>query len=579
MVADSYDGHIATLLLSATDANPSQPRANPKRTPEVSTTHAHHDPACWAVICLTITWVLGLAMLGSSTGAWAGESVPPAEDAKSGKDAFFDIHEYRVLGNAVLPNTDIERVLYPLLGDHKTIADVEVARTALEKAYHDRGYATVFVDIPEQDVDEDIVRLRVTEGKLHRVSIGGARYFSERKILAALPAATAGTVPRIPDLQAQLAVLNAQTADRAVVPVLKAGPTPGTVDLAFNVQDKSPLHGSFDVNDQYSPDTKPLRATLSLSYNNLFQRLDSISAQYQESPQSPGQVGVFAANYAFGVPADALHPSVYYIHSNSNVAAIGTLGVLGKGDILGARFSYPVYQEPGVLQSLVYGADYKHFKDIIGLESTPALITPISYVNLTLGYAGSWNADWLQDTLNFSANIGPRGVPNNADAFANKRFEGRPNYFYVRFDDNVLFKLPAGFHVQLRAAGQLAVEPLISNEDYSIAGIDGVRGYLEAEVLGDKAVKGTLQVGTPDWRIFAVPVLDGFVYLDAGRAYLIDPLASEPAATTLRSWGAGVNILPGRSIAGQLIWSNALTAGPRTPRGDTRILFDLRASF
>ena len=135
----------------------------------------------------------------------------------------------------------------------------------MEKLYHDRGYATVFVDIPEQQVDEEIVRLRVTEGKLRRVSIGGARYFSERKILAALPAASAGTVPLLPELQKELGTVNAQSADRTVVPVLKAGPTPGTVDLALNVKDNLPLHGSLDVNNQYSPDTKPLRATASLS--------------------------------------------------------------------------------------------------------------------------------------------------------------------------------------------------------------------------------------------------------------------------------------------------------------------------
>jgi hemolysin activation/secretion protein len=74
-------------------------------------------------------------------------------------EAHFDIHEYRVLGNTTLATRDIERLLYPLLGDHKSIADVEVARTALEKAYHDRGFATVFIDIPEQDVADAVVRL------------------------------------------------------------------------------------------------------------------------------------------------------------------------------------------------------------------------------------------------------------------------------------------------------------------------------------------------------------------------------------------------------------------------------------
>jgi hemolysin activation/secretion protein len=89
--------------------------------------------------------------------------------------AQFDVHEYRVLGNTVLENRDIETVLYPLPGDHKTLADVEIARATLEKTYHDRGFGTVFVDIPEQDVTDRIVRLKVTEGRLHEVHIAGAR--------------------------------------------------------------------------------------------------------------------------------------------------------------------------------------------------------------------------------------------------------------------------------------------------------------------------------------------------------------------------------------------------------------------
>ena len=87
----------------------------------------------------------------------------------------FDVHEYRVLGNTVMSNRDIEGVLYPLLGDGKTIGDVDTARGALEKAYHDAGYATVFVDIPPQEINEGIVRLRVTEGKTRVRTISGAR--------------------------------------------------------------------------------------------------------------------------------------------------------------------------------------------------------------------------------------------------------------------------------------------------------------------------------------------------------------------------------------------------------------------
>lgn len=513
--------------------------------------------------------------------AWAGDAPAPSGAAgdKPAAEAFFDVHEYRVLGNTVLANRDIESVLYPLLGDHKTLADVEVARTALEKTYHDRGYQTVFVDIPEQDVGEAVVRLRVTEGKLRQVSISGARYFSERKILAALPAAAAGTVPAIPALQKQLAAVNAETPDRTVVPILKAGPTPGTVDLALKVDDHSPLHGSVDLNNQYSPDTRPLRATVALNYNNLFNRLDSVAAQFQEAPQESGQVSVFAANYAFGPLASGWRPSVYYIHSNSNAATVGTIGVLGKGDILGVKGSYPFAQAPGVLQSVVVGVDYKHFRDTIGLASQPALFTPISYTNLSVGYAGFFNLDALQETFSASANFGPRYAPNNAGTFANKRFQAHANYFYVRADENLLLNLPKGFHLQVRVAGQYAEEPLISNENYSIAGADGVRGYLEAESLGDSAIKGTLQLNSPTWTVHGAAMAEAFLYYDLGLDDVIDPLSNEPGRARLRSAGAGLNLWPGRPVSGAVTWSDPLTNGPRTRHGDSRVLFDLKASF
>jgi len=49
-----------------------------------------------------------------------------ADEADQSKaEQHFDVMEYRVIGNSVLGNRDIERVLYPLLGPNKTLTDVE----------------------------------------------------------------------------------------------------------------------------------------------------------------------------------------------------------------------------------------------------------------------------------------------------------------------------------------------------------------------------------------------------------------------------------------------------------------------
>jgi hemolysin activation/secretion protein len=517
-----------------------------------------------------------------ATAASAAPTVPVAHfdvPAPAAPVARFDVHEYRVLGNTVLSNRDIETVLYPLLGDQKTLADVEAARAALEKTFHDRGYGTVFVDIPEQDVSENVVRLKVTEGRLHEVHIAGARYFSERKILAAMPAATVGTVPNLPALQRQLSTVNLQSADRSVVPVLKAGPVPGTVDLALNVDDHSPLHGSLELDNQNTPGTKSLRLTGALSYTDLFGQFDSLSAQYQVAPEDVSQVNVFAANYAFGALGNGLHPSIFFINSNSNVPTVGTIGVLGKGQIFGTRLGFALTDAPGMPQSLTVGADYKHFRETIGLPAAPALVTPISYVNLSVAYAGAWSSNLFQGSLGTAANFGPRGAPNDSSAFANKRYRGESNYFYVKIDGSLIAHLPKGFQLIVRADGQYAVEPLITNEDFTIAGADGVRGYLEAEVLADNGVKSSIQFQSPvaQWR--TLPLGDIFVFYDVGRSNIIDPLSGEPASTTLRSWGAGLNLLPGKWINGLLTWADPLVNGPNTRRGESRVLFVVRGAF
>ena len=78
----------------------------------------------------------------------------------------FDVWEYQIQGNSRLAAIDIERAVYVYLGPAKTIDDVELARAALEQVYRDKGFATVLVDIPEQDVIDGVVYLSVTEGQV-----------------------------------------------------------------------------------------------------------------------------------------------------------------------------------------------------------------------------------------------------------------------------------------------------------------------------------------------------------------------------------------------------------------------------
>ena len=523
--------------------------------------------------------VMALALLLGLAAVAAGAAQSPAVAQAKKSEPHFEVDEYRVLGNTVLGARDIERVLYPLLGKDKSLTDVEVARTALEKLYHDHGYSTIFVDIPPQKIEDGVVRLRVTEGRIEHEQIAGARYFSERDVIAALPAAAPGTVLQTSKLQEELAAVNRATPDRPVVPILKAGSEPGTVDLSLQVNDTLPLHGSLELNNQATIDTRSLRSIATLSYGDMFGVLDTLSLQYEGTPQQIDQVRVISVNYISHPLASGLQPSLLYVNSNSTVPTAGTLGVIGIGEITGLRLAYPVPAAPSSVQTLTLGADYKHFRNTINQNAATALDTPISYLNLSLTYAGLWPTDWHTTTFNISANAGPRGLVNNPTAFENDRYLGHANYFYLRADLAESFKLPWNFVLRLRAAGQGATEPLITNENFSIAGVDAVRGYLESEELGDKGLKETLQLTSPVWRARARAIGDVYVFFDAGHDVLIDPLPGEPGSVSLRSYGAGLDLLPGEKVTGGLTWARALTQGSVTTAGSSRALFFLRGSF
>ncbi|MET0498151.1 MAG: ShlB/FhaC/HecB family hemolysin secretion/activation protein [Steroidobacteraceae bacterium] len=537
------------------------------------------------------SWLATLFVVACIGNAHSQEA-PPAEPKP-----LFSIDEYRVLGNSVLPATAVEELLMPRLGAGKSIDDVEQARLALENHYHELGYGTVFVDIPEQDVEEGIVRLRVTEGVLSRTRVVGARYFSGRKILAALPAAAPNTVPHVPTLQAQLAELNTRTADRSVVPVLKAGRNPGTVDLALNVQDEVPVHATLELNNDYTTDTSELRGIASVSYDNLFDRLDSISLQYQFSPQDSSEVSVWAGSYTARLTDAGLRWSFFYVNSDSNVATAGDGGsgvdVLGKGQIYGTRLIAPLVATAEASHTLVAGIEYKDFTESV--FSKDLVLTPITYVNLSVGESSAWRGDTRTWSFGATANFGSRGVVNDTEEFRIKRYRGAANYFLLRADGSFATQLPAGLTLRWRANTQYAVDSIISNEQFSIAGSDGVRGYLEAESLGDVGARSSLELGSPRLVLLQERLAgDAFVFYDYGRMSRNNPLHDgdpdsptygallEPNNVTLRSAGVGLNFAAFHTMTGSLTWAYPLADTPDasgTRTGDSRIHFNVRAAW
>src|SRR5262249_44820729 len=159
-----------------------------------------------------------------------------------------------------------------------------------------------------------------------------------------------------------------------------------------------------------------------------------------------------------------------------------------------------------------------------------------------------------------SLNFGMRGVFNSVDEFADKRFHGRPNYFYLRAAGQYRSAPWHGFSLVANLAGQYAPDALIGNEQFTIGGADGVRGYLEAEDINDIGLKGGLQLESRAWKIgLGDATLGGFLFYDAGIVSAVGTLLpDEVRRTDLSSAGIGLVLLSPSHFDGSLTWAYPL---------------------
>lgn len=517
-------------------------------------------------------------MVGA-TPAFAQDSAPAMVEAAPVQDAperRVDLFNYRIEGNTVLPRVEVEMAVMPFLGPQRPSGDVELARAALEKAYRDKGYETVAVEIPEQEVKDGVVMLRVNELSVGRLRVTGARYFSPDDIKRRVPALAEGVVPNYNEVAKQIATVN-KSSERTITPTLRAGDTPGTIAVDLQVEDQLPLHATLELNDRTSAQTKRLRVSGSVSYANLWQRGHSLSVQGQFTPEDPGQSWIVSGSYVMPFAGTPFAAVVYGVHSNSDVGAVGGINVLGSGDIVGLRGIYN-FGTGDWRHSLTLGIDYKNFKEDLVLGAQFGR-TPISYIPLTAQY--SLNRSTENEDLSFSAavNMGIRGLDADELEFRLKRYEASASWAALRLDASYGYRFKNGMSFQWRVSGQLSDDPLVSNEQFSIGGLDSVRGYYESQELGDLGVSSQFEVYSPsldkaiggplnEWRFYA--------FSDSGYVRTLSPLADVNGVirdhAMLASAGLGTRIKLMRRLN-----VDALLAAPlRDPR---RTLTDFERRF
>ncbi len=512
-----------------------------------------------------------------------------------------DIGEIRVEGVSALPALEVEKIIYPHLGPSRTADDVELARAALEKAYQDKGYKTVSVIIPAQQVQGGVVVLRVVEGKVGRLRVRGAKYNEPDAIKAGAPSLAEGKVPDFDAVQKDLVAL--QSADRQVTPVMKPGVEPGTVDVDLEVKDEFPLQGSLELNNRYNRNTNPLRLNGAIHYDNLWQAGHSIGFSFQSevNPRTgtstplnrdsrhqagtgkiiPDDTQVYSAHYIVPkVGADWLSLMVSGTKQSSLNVGSG-INVLGDGVIAGMRLIASPAPKGTYFQSISAGFDYKRFDNDLTINQVAVDTPPITYFPFTTDYNGTklW-ADGSTTQGVFGVTWHLRGLGDDETQFEANRAGASGGFIHFRTDFSHTQKLPEDFELFGRVQSQISPQPLVPNEQFGVGGLNTVRGYLESEALGDLGVAGSAELRTPsftlggtldEWRLYT--------FADWAGALVNEAAAGQRSRYELASVGAGTRMKFAEHFSGSIDVGVPLIKGPYTDKQEARVTFTLKAEF
>ncbi|HEX4325487.1 MAG TPA: ShlB/FhaC/HecB family hemolysin secretion/activation protein [Burkholderiales bacterium] len=502
----------------------------------------------------------------------------PAAPAQGGPK--FEIRKFEVEDVTLLTPAQIDAALKPYTGPGRDFGDVQKALEVLEKLFLDQGYGSVQVLLPEQELEQGMVKFKVVEPKLAKVTVEGNKAFSEANIRRSLPALKEGTAPNSNRIASDLRLANENVAKGTTV-LLRAGSNEGDVDAVVRVAEEKVTRFSVSLDNTGAGGSGSYRVGMGMQSSNVFGRDHVFSAQAITSPDERGHfqgysrdVAIFGMQYHIPIYGlgDSMDFTAGYSNVNSGVVQ-NIFNVSGRGKVAGLRYTHNLPKWGGVEQKVVWAWDYRAYENNVtpvngGLQIVPDItIHPMS---LTYAATHRGQNDELNGFLSYNQNI-PGGSDGDSAAFDASRPGGRPAYSLWRYGVTYLRSFAGDWQGRINVAGQYTRDRLVAGEQFGIGGAYSVRGFSERQYANDYGTFANFEIYTPEiasfFKLENTNKLRFLAFYDTGHVVRNQPLLNDTARTTASGAGLGLRFTHDNNLSVRL--DAALATLPSNTGGDS----------
>jgi hemolysin activation/secretion protein len=462
------------------------------------------------------------------------------------------VQRIEVLGSTVFSTEELAKVVQPFENRDLTFEQLLEIRTAVTQLYIERGYTTSGAFLPPQeDISGGIVRVQVVEGELERIDIRGNGRLRQGYVRRRLE--RAGRQPvNIRQLETALQLLQLDPLFSSVQAELKAGTTPGRSVLTVVLREVPPFHGVAQVENRDSPSVGSVRGTFVLSHQNALGFGDRISAEYGITE------GIRSYEFNYDLPIGARDGvlSLRYSRDESTLVEepFSVLDINSDSTTFSAGFRQPLVRTPTSEFALGVSFDRRRSQTFL-LEDIPFSFSlgprngesKVSVLRFSQDWISRSPRRVLAARSQFSFGLDVFGVTLNESPIPDGRFFSWVGQFqWVQ-------ALGSDVIAIARVAAQLTPDSLLPLEQFSIGGVDTVRGYRQNQRVGDNGITGSLEVRLPILRQpDGIGVIQLAPFFDVGTVWNNNSELADPR--TLVSVGVGLRWQIDPHFSARLDW-------------------------
>jgi len=495
----------------------------------------------------------------------------------------FVLKGIKITGAVAIKEEKLILVYQPYIDKQITQVELDAIMNKIKAAYKDKGYLTVIVFLPEQEIKDGVVEIRVVEGKMGSLTIEGNKDFSE-KLIAKYIHAKKNEILDFKILQRDIMRLN-QTPDLEVRAVLTAGKEPQTSDVILKIKDSFPWHVGFTEDSQGTRLSGKYRSSVYLRTSNLTGNLDSLFVNTLYSGLSSGE----SVTYALPLNTFGTKFGMEIVNFKSKLGGdFKPQDIEGTTEIYNPYLTFELYLDEFLQANANLGINIKSVeKTISGIRTADD--------QLRMPYFGF---DITESDVNGETNFSPN-FTFSPEGFLGASKKNHPTAsragtggFFFNYSQalNRTQKMPWESYAAIRSQFQIPTHTLPSSEQLQLGGFNSVRGYAEGDYLADLGffIRNDwflpMYLIPKDWKLQDSATLlrnriEPILFADIGAGKLKKTLSGEKHEKFLAGIGAGVRLRLYKKSALILEWAKHVGDAPAGGNGPATFNFIFQAEY